>query len=158
MDPNFGEREISIAKIVSADCRNLTSEILRQENYIELESEQSSEKVNAISAARALISLVEKVFKQSFLCYWNSLKGQEIKYKIVSFLISNGENSEEEVEEAFSETNFTLFTAEYFMRLVCELVEINKEFEVSTNAFFNRDYASWINSNNWLGCRCLYVL
>ena len=67
----------------------------------------------------------------------------------MSFLISNGENSEEEVEEAFSETNFTLFTAEYFMRLVCELVEINKEFEVSTNAFFNRDYASWINSNNY---------
>ena len=145
----FGEREISIAKIVSADCQNLTSEILRQENYIELESEQISEKVNAISAARALISLVEKVFKQSFLSYWNSLKGQEIKYKIVSFIISNGESSEEEVEEAFSETNFTLFTAEYFMRLVCELVEINKEFEVSTNAFFNRDYAGWINSNNY---------
>lgn len=144
----FGEREISASKIVSWGCQNLTSEISRQENYLELESEQSSEKVNAISAARALISLVERVFKESFLSYWNSLREKKLKYKIVGFITSNDGSSEEDVEKAFSDANFTLFTAEYFMRLVCELVETNREFEVSTDSFFNRDYVGWINLNS----------
>lgn len=144
----FGEREISASKIVSRGCQNLTSEISRQENYLSLESEQSSEKVNAISAARALISLVERVFKESFLSYWNSLRAKELKHKIVCFITSNDGSSEEDVEKAFIESNFTLFTAEYFMRLVCEFVEINREFEVSTNTFFNRDYVGWVNLNN----------
>jgi hypothetical protein len=144
----FGEREISASKIVSAGCQNLTSEILRQERYLNLETKEEGEKVNAISAARALISLVERVFKESFLSYWNSLRAKELKYKIVCFITSNDGSSEEDVEKAFSESNFTLFTAEYFMRLVCEFVKINKEFEVSTNSFFSRDYVGWVNLNN----------
>lgn len=144
----FGKREVSASKIVSAGCENLTSEILRQERYLNLETKEKGEKVNAISSARALISLVERVFKESFLSYWNSLRTKELKHKIVCFITSNDGSSEEDVEKAFSESNFTLFTAEYFMRLVCKFVEINREFEVSTNAFFNRDYVGWVNFNN----------